>query len=62
MDIRTIVEAITSTPVRRGGLRWGDCIYCGHKLHKVNGGKCNVIISDIAGELVLCQCEREENG
>ncbi len=53
-----LVMALTRTPVRRGGLRWGDCIYCGHALHTINGGVCNVIISDIAGEVVLCTCER----
>lgn len=57
-----IMETLTRTPVRRGGLRWGDCIYCGHKLHKINGGVCNVIVSDTAGEVVLCTCERGNNG
>lgn len=53
-----IMETLTRTPVRRGGLRFGvDCIYCGHALHTINGGVCNVIISDIAGEVVLCKCE-----
>jgi len=57
--IHAISEALTATPVRRGGLRWGDCIYCGHTLHKVNGGVCNVIIGDSFGEVVLCPCERK---
>lgn len=60
--IVNIMETLTRTPVRRGGLRWGDCIYCGHKPHKINDGVCNVIISDIAGETVLCTCERGIHG
>ena len=60
--IALIMETLTRTPVRRGGLRWGDCIYCGHTLHTINGGVCNVIISDIAGDVVLCKCEGNTNG